>query len=127
MDVNEMRRNQALTDARARIFWGEPPVEAIKHLMSQGIPYEEAAALVAPMIQERHATLRGVGLRKTLIGAGLVCVPILAWFGFVSVGYISLKLFALPVMVGLYGGWLLINGIITLVAPKSESGDVADQ
>src|SRR6185295_1791130 len=120
-DPNEFRRNQALTEARAKIFWGDPPVEGIKRLMLEGISYEEASSLVAPMVQERNATLRGIGLRKTLIGSGLVCVPILAWFIFTSQGYLPIKLFGVTVVLGLWGGWMLLNGIITLVAPRSES------
>ena len=127
MDQNEMRRNQALIDARAKIFWGDPPVEAIKHLMMHGITYEEAIELVTPMIEERNKTLRGIGLRKTLIGAGLVCVPIATWLASLGVGFLSTKVLGVAVLAGLVGLWLLINGIITLVAPKSESGDVADQ
>jgi hypothetical protein len=30
-------------------------------------------------------------------------------------------------MVGLWGVWLLLNGIIMFLAPKSEPGDLADQ
>ena len=127
LDQNEMRRNQALIDARAKIFWGDPPVEAIKHLMGQGISYEEAVGLVTPMVEERNATLRGIGLRKTLIGSGLICVPIGTWIVSGGVGFLSVKILGVAVLVGIIGLWLLINGIITLVAPKSESGDVADQ
>jgi len=127
LDQNEMRRSQALIDARAKIFWGDPPIEAVKHLMLHNVPYEEAVVLVTPMVEERNATLRGIGLRKTLIGAGMICVPIVVWLISVGVGFISWKLMGLGVLVGVVGLYLLINGIITLVAPKSESGDVADQ
>jgi hypothetical protein len=30
-------------------------------------------------------------------------------------------------MVGLFGVWLFVNGILMALAPKSERGDVADQ
>ena len=44
-----------------------------------------------------------------------------------AIKIIALKLFAITIMIGLYGVWLLINGILMVAAPKSERGDVADQ
>ena len=42
-------------------------------------------------------------------------------------GVIPLKLFALTVIVGLWGGYRVLKGITLVVAPRSETGDVADQ
>jgi len=56
-----------------------------------------------------------------------MCVPVIGLLFFLHLGLIPMKTMALLVMVGLYGFWLLINGIIALVAPKMESGDVAEQ
>lgn len=125
-DINERRRNQALIDARARIHWGDPPEEGIKILMGQGVPYPEAAALVGEMVQERLTTLRSIGIRKTVMGAGLIAVPIVAWFGFVAAGVIPIKIFALTVMAGAWGLWMFLRGLFMLLSPKTESGDVAD-
>jgi len=38
-----------------------------------------------------------------------------------------MKIFAITVAVGLWGVWMLLNGIIMVLAPKSEKGDLADQ
>jgi hypothetical protein len=40
---------------------------------------------------------------------------------------IPLKLFAITIIIGLWGAWLVVNGILMAMAPKSERGDVADQ
>jgi hypothetical protein len=61
------------------------------------------------------------------MGIGLVCVPIVAFFVFASMGVFPLKLFAVTLMVGCWGAWLLLKGTIMFCAPKSEPGDVADQ
>ena len=127
MDQNEMRRNQALIDARAKIFWGDPPVEAIKHLMGQGISYEEAVGLVTPMVEERNATLRGIGLRKTLIGSGLICVPIGTWIVSGGVGFLSVKILGVAVLVGIIGLWLLIRHIARFRFRSHQRDDAVDQ
>jgi len=46
---------------------------------------------------------------------------------FLLLGFFLLKVFAVMIMTGLYGLWLLINGIVMVVSPRSERGDVAEQ
>jgi hypothetical protein len=95
--------------------------------MIQGFSHQEALSIVEPIFQERAAEVRANGIKKIFIGSGLICVPIVALFIFLHIGVIPLKLFAITVMVGLYGVWLVINGILMVAAPKSLQGDVADQ
>ena len=83
--------------------------------------------MVQSIFQERAAAVRANGIRKVFVGSGLVCVPIIALLIFLHIGVILMKLFGLTLMVGFYGIWLVINGILMAVAPKSEQGDVADQ
>jgi len=57
----------------------------------------------------------------------LACVPIIGLLVFLLLGFFLLKVFAVMIMTGLYGLWLLINGIVMVVSPRSERGDVAEQ
>ena len=123
----EVNRVQAEHEARAKVSWGDSQEEVIKFVMIQGLGYEEAVAMVQPMYKERAATIRANGIKKIFVGAAFVCVPIVAFFIFLSVGYIPLKLFAITVAVGLWGAWMILKGIIMMIAPKSEPGDVAEQ
>jgi predicted phage tail protein len=127
MNPYQVDRNQAEIEARAKMSWGDSPQEVVKYLMIQGFSYEEAAPLVDSMWQERLATIRRTGITKIVIGLALMSVPVFAWFFFASIGAISLKLFAIAVMVGAWGGWLLLKGIFMIVSPRSESGDVAEK
>jgi len=125
-------REQAAHEARAKALWGDPPEEVTKYLMFQGYSADEATALVAELMRERKATVRSNGIRKTITGCGLVCVavvglPILIKVQIMTVGIMGLTIMALPVMAGLWGVYLLINGIIMTVAPKIEKSSVADQ
>jgi len=123
----QIDRPQAVYEARAKISWGDPPQEVLKFLMIQGFTYEEASELVQGMFRERAATIRGNGILKIVLGAVLMCVPIAAWLTFLSIGFIFMKLFAVAIMVGLYGAYNVLRGIFMVLAPKSEAGDVAEQ
>lgn len=118
---------QAQHEARAKILWGDPPKEVTKYLMMQGFSAKEATELVNELFQERAATIRSDGIRKICIGVGLILVPIVSWFGFMGIGVIYIKLFALTIMAGLYGLYSLINGIIMCASPRSIVGDASEQ
>lgn len=119
-------RATAETEARAKISWGDSPDDVIKYLMLQGFSAPEAAELVKVLFQERLAALRAKGMRKIGAGVALMCVPVAALIGSIHIGFISLKLMAVAVMVGLWGCWQVLTGFLMLVAPKMESGDVTD-
>ena len=120
-------RTQAQHEAKAKISWGDPPQEVIKYLMMQGFSYEEASSLVQEMFQERAAEIRGNGIKKIIVGAGLICVPVITFLIFMSIGIIYFKILALTVMAGVWGLWMAAKGIFMVAAPKSEPGDVAEQ
>jgi hypothetical protein len=123
----QVDRTQAEHEARAKAMWGDSQEEVTKYLMMQGFSHQEALGIVKSIFQERAAVVRANGIRKIFIGSGLVCVPIIALLIFLHIGVIPMKIFGLTLMVGFYGVWLVINGILMAVAPKSEKGDVADQ
>ena len=114
-------------EARAKILWGDPPREVARYLMMQGFAAAEATELVNELFQERAATIRGDGIKKIFMGIGLILVPIIAWFSFMSFGRLFVKLFALTIMAGLYGVYVLIKGIFMTMAPKSVAGDASEQ
>lgn len=117
---------QAEHEARAKILWGDEPEEVIKYLVIKGVHPDQATALVQVMSKERTSTIRANGIRKIFIGAGMVCVPIVALVIFLSIGYILLKVFAITIMIGVWGLWVILKGTFMILAPKSEAGDVAE-
>jgi hypothetical protein len=117
-------RDTAEIEARAKISWGDSQEDVIKYLMLQGFSVDDASELVAVMFKERMAALRIKGTKKICLGVGLMFVPVIAWFSHLAA--ISLKLMGGAIGVGLWGAWLVLNGIIMVVAPKLEKGDVAD-
>ncbi|HEV2696124.1 MAG TPA: hypothetical protein VG347_24760 [Verrucomicrobiae bacterium] len=126
-ELGIVSREQAETEARAKVSWGDPQEDVIKYLMVQRFTAQEATDLVDVMFKERMVTVRANGVRKIIVGSGLMCVPVIAWIIFALIHMILLKIMGMAILVGCYGFYKLINGIIALVAPKMESGDVAEQ
>lgn len=125
--LGQLEPEQAKHEARAKIMWGDQPRDVAKFLVMHGFAPQEASEMVQGMFQERLATLRGDGIKKVILGCACIAVPIVAFFIFMSFGVIPVKLFAITVMVGLWGCWQVFNGIFMLVAPKIATGDVAEQ
>jgi hypothetical protein len=121
-----VNRETAEIEARAEISWGDEQEDVIKYLMLQGFSVPEAKELVDDLYKERLAALRIKGIGKIIAGSGMICVPVIAILVCMPIRFYPVKLLGIAVMVGLYGFWQLINGMIILVAPKMESGDVAE-
>jgi hypothetical protein len=119
-------RDTAETEARAKISWGDSQDDVVKYLMLQGFSAPEAQALVKDLFKERLAALRIKGIRKIAVGCLAMCAPIFAWGAMAHIGIISAKLLGASILVALWGIWELLNGIVMLVAPKMESGDLAE-
>jgi hypothetical protein len=115
--------DQAQKEARAKISWGDPPNSVAAFLVVQGFNREEASAMVRQMFKERLATVRAKGIRNTVAGSVMICIPVAFWFMFMNMRFPPVRTFGLTIMVGLYGSYLLINGICQFAAPKSERGD----
>ena len=111
---------------RAKISWGDSQEDVVKYLMLQGYSVPEAQELAQVLFKERLAALRVKGIRKIVIGSGMMCVPVIAILLCMHIRYYPVKLLGLVVMVGLYGAWEALNGAFMVVAPKMESGDVAE-
>jgi hypothetical protein len=118
-------RETAETQARAKISWGDSQEEVIGYLMMQGFSAGEAKDFVAALFKERLRALRLKGIRKIFVGAGLMCVPVIELLIFLAFNVIPMLLMAFGVMIGLWGAWQVLNGILLIVAPKMESSDVA--
>jgi hypothetical protein len=118
---------QAKHEARAKTMWGDPPEKVISYLMIQGFNHQEASELVQALSEERKVAVRANGVRKIGIGCGLICVPVAAFLFFLHIRIMPIKIMGIALAVGLWGAWMLINGIIMVAVPKMESGDLADQ
>lgn len=116
----------ARNEARSKVYWGDAPEDVTRFLMMQGMPAQEARAVVRKLSSERARAVRGGGIQKILSGCGLVCVPIASLIIFLRIGVVPLWLFGFTVAIGLWGVWRVFKGTMMVLAPRMEPGDVAD-
>jgi hypothetical protein len=122
----QIGRSQAKVEAKAKIMWGDPPIQVLAYLRSQGYGNEESSAVLEELVRERTATIRGKGIMNIIGGSILVCLPIGGYFVLMTGEYIYYRAFGLVVVLGFYGIWLVIKGATMVMAPKSAGGDVED-
>jgi hypothetical protein len=120
-------RGQAEAEAKAKIFWGDTREQVIGFLMSKSYSVPEATEVVDAFLAERAKTMRGIGFKKIFMGIGLICAPIIGFICFIMVPFFPVQLFAITILAGIWGLWVLVKGIMMFVAPKMDHGDVADQ
>ena len=122
-----MDRDKAETEARAKMTWGEDPNSVKAFLVINGYSREEAAELVDALIEERAADVRGIGIRKIVIGSVMATLPVVAWVIMMKIERIYPYWLAAAVFEGVWGLWILIQGIKMVARPKAHSGDLANE
>lgn len=120
-------REQAEHEARAKAMWGDSREQIISYLMVQGFSHPEAIDMADDLFKERASAVRSNGISKMIKGGGLIGVAALIAIGQVVAGFFSTKLMGIAVLAAVYGAYLIIRGLLMVLAPKSEGGDVADQ
>ena len=117
-----------LTEARARVIWGEASSSVRDYLISNGISETEAESIIQKYCAERNTEIRKIGIRNVVIGSVLMCGGGAAVCLFLKLGYSSgLASCAAASMVGvLYGIWKVYSGIIYLARPQSEHTSISD-
>lgn len=124
-----------MTEARARIIWGDSPASVHDFLTSNGISAMDADAKIKEFNAERNATIRQMAIRSVLIGAGLtvaafVALPLILAHPDPVRLYLNNRYGATIIggliFAGVYGIWKLVKGIIDLVRPQSEEGSIPD-
>jgi hypothetical protein len=132
-----MDTNQIFIEARARIIWGDSPASVHAYLVANGIRGPEAEAKIREFNAERDMEIRKLGIRRVLIGTGLLLVAGIVLYAVISsynkgssIGHISSRgdgtALGMALLAAFYGVWKLLNGICDLVRPKSEMGSVSD-
>ena len=127
-----MNTDDLITEARAKIIWGDEPESVRFFLTSSGMSAAEANAKITELTLERNAEIRKLGMRDVLIGVALLGASgaYLYWVFTSSrmprVGVRSGKGYGILALAGFYGLWRLVNGIIRLARPKAEHGSITN-
>ena len=131
--------DKIVSEARARIIWGESISSVRAFLVSNGISDADADARIQEFVLERNREIRSIGIRSVLVGvllvgsAGGVLYGIGTWtlppgaarvYGLGGRGIIT-GVVALAA-IALYGLWRLVKGVLDLVRPRSEHKSISD-
>jgi hypothetical protein len=120
--------DQKLEDeVRAKIFWGEPTKEILADLDKRGIEEEQARKLISALEGERDGCVRELGRKKIFIGLLLVPVPFVTWYVLELLHFVSFKVLAVGVAVGLYGLTKIVFGFINICVPQAIRVDLSDE
>lgn len=124
-----MGPDKVITEARARVIWGESLTEVQEFLRANGVSGEDAQRWLRDFELERNRELRRIGLRNTVVGALLAGSAGVALYYAWTVASATLgivKVLAVVLLAGLYGLWLLVKGIVYLVRPQMEHRSIPD-
>ena len=130
-----MKMDDLLSEARAKIIWGEPSASVRDFMTSNGFSDKDAEVKIKEFTTERNNEIRRIGVKKILIGAALTAgagglLYLEFRGGSVRHGYqvrnYSPKGNGVLAFICLYGIWKLTDGIIYLVRPKTEERSVTE-
>ena len=121
-----------ITEARARITWGEATSSVYSFLIVNGVPKADAMLQIKQLTLERNAEIRGVGIKNLCLAAVLIAVAtIFLWRIFVGghIGYSTTargKAAGIFVLIGLYGINRLIKGIFDIIRPQLDDESLSE-
>lgn len=120
-----------IDQARAKLIWGEPADTVRTYLISNGLSDAEADLKIAEFSAERNTDIQKIGIKKIVIGGALSCIAVFYFIsicisGHAGTNYRSAKGMAIITLAGFYGMWKLIDGIVYLVRPQSETKSITE-
>lgn len=131
-----MSAENIITEARARILWGEESSSVRDYLTENGFSCTDADIKIAEMTRERNQQLRKIGMGDVLIGGLLVAVTgVCSYFLFMRPVHFKgtgrrfnwpLLLSEYSLVLGVYGLWRLIRGVCYLIRPQAEHKSLSD-
>ena len=127
-----MESNQLITEARARISWGESPLAVRDFLTTNGIPAADARSKIKELYAERNWEIRKVNLKNIFIGVILAGVG--GFFVYDSFHDSSTVRtikgrgaeLGIGLGIGCYGLYKSVNGIIYFFRPQLEDESLAE-
>lgn len=131
-----MKPDDLISEARAKIIWGDPASSVHDFLTANGISDLDADAAIDQFHAERNTEIRTIGIKKIFIGVALtIGAGIFFFLSFKhadmdKMNSTSARAFmgtALVIAIGgFYGFWKLIDGVIYLVRPQSEDKSISE-
>ena len=126
-NVNSDLEERVYRGVERAVLWGEPREEVFRMMETNGLTGDRADAVYQRAWTERLSVLRSEGLRRLIngliiIGAALSAFAIF-WYGF---GVITRGIFVLCGLGALWGTWVAIDGLVSVLLAPTKRGSIAD-
>lgn len=128
-----MQRDTLITEARAKIIWGEPSSSVRYFLISNGMSVDDADAVMRQFLEERASEIRKTGIRDMIIGAVCIIASGFVFYRSFVERFSGTNVFAPDIEaaagatpVVLFGIWRFVRGCIYLVRPQSDTKSLAE-
>jgi hypothetical protein len=124
--MNSDLETRIYASALRSVLWGSPRSEVLQMLEANGITGDAAEEILRRAAGERVALLRGEAIRKAGKGALLLVAGVtlfcIFWFGF---GAITRSVFIIFSLLGGWGAWRLLDGVLEAIRAPSKEGSVS--
>jgi hypothetical protein len=126
-----MKPDALISEARAKIVWGDTASSVREFLTSKGMSATDADVRIKELSAERNAEIRKIGIRSTLIGVALVIGAGILLYVFnrqsvFAAVFGSTDHYLIIVLGGLYGVWKIVIGVTYLVRPQFENESLTE-
>jgi len=115
-----------VTDARAKIFWGENAEKVRAFLLSKNVGDKEAQELIAALLEERAESIRADGVKKLWLGGLFALAPVAYFLFYRFAGDMELKIFSGLVVLGVVGVTRIVSGLRMILRPQTVTGDLSN-
>lgn len=125
-------RDSLISEARARIIWGDSTSGVRYFLTSNGLSALEADEQIRQLALERNREVRKSSSRSIVLGVALMLPGAFALYFVFGGSHVHGSLLRTARGIGFslafagYGLWKVVNGIAGLIRPQSEHGSITD-
>ncbi|MCJ8330554.1 MAG: hypothetical protein HRT89_19690 [Lentisphaeria bacterium] len=121
-----MDEEQIIEEARGMIIWGDREDDVRDFLQSKNIGSMQINELLKEFKSDRHNEIRRVGVKNIVIGVLLASVPVITLIIFLFMGLIYIKIMVIAIVIGVYGLYKILDGLMKTLNPSSTKGSLTD-
>jgi hypothetical protein len=123
--VKPLTRDVLITEARAKVIWGESREAVFAYLQANGLGDLEAGRLLDSLFGERAAEIRREGFKRMAVGCALMACSVAGYY-FHREGMLSHKAFSATLVVGAWGLWKVVGGFWTVQGARRQRGEISN-
>ncbi len=123
--MKPLSRDALITEARAKVVWGESREAVFGYLQAKGLGDLDAGRLLDALFGERTAEIRREGFKRMAVGCALMSCAVAGYY-FHGKGVLSHKAFSATLVVGAWGLWKVIGGFWQVQGARRQRGEISN-